>query len=460
MKPAAKVLHIIKLNIPLSKPIRLVLIAAFVLLPFTHLRLLPDLGTTRPISSVLFVLAFGMICLEYVLNGLGSLRSTIFNLQGWKILRYWLVLIGLGIISVLITPLYGNFFQAINRLLGYLIIFTTLYCALYALNRYGIKPIALWISLGYLPALLYGCIETLASFNLSWALTIVQTVRQYVIVDKTWSGHVALFATEPSFVSFQVILLIAILPFLEQRWLRWTNLAVIFLSFFFTLSGHVVLQVIIYLIVLGFLSFKRITRLRVAAGVAAFGVLSALGYFLITPIQAAAQVIFSRLMEIKRLQDMTLSASIRGSYLANLVFTMIDTHGLGLGIGQYGQFWKEIYLRHINFEPLGNEVIIALNSTEYMRPWSVILGIGVDLGVVGLALILGFLYEVWHSIRNIGSHSAHGQAIWVSSVIALIGAYPIVTPHVWIALALLAGLGARQLDQPGNSVEAADPVKS
>ena len=111
---------------------------------------------------------------------------------------------------------------------------------------------------------------------------------------------------------------------------------------------------------------------------------------------------------------------------------------MGLGIGQYGVFWKEIFLRH--FDPMvvdeTGEIARALASDEYGRPWSVIFGIGVDLGILGLALLLVFFYKVWQSI-----HSPHSRGIFFASLFALLGAYPIVTPHVWLALALLAASG-------------------
>jgi hypothetical protein len=141
---------------------------------------------------------------------------------------------------------------------------------------------------------------------------------------------------------------------------------------------------------------------------------------------------------------MSISAQIRFHYILNLVYAIIETRGIGLGIGQYGYFWKDIYQRHIDyreFDPTG-EVARALASTEgYMKPWSVILGIGVDLGLVGMALLAGFFYQVYRELT-----SPRHRALFFVCLAALIGAYPIVTPHVWLALALLGGR-ALQLNQ-------------
>jgi hypothetical protein len=120
---------------------------------------------------------------------------------------------------------------------------------------------------------------------------------------------------------------------------------------------------------------------------------------------------------------------------------------MGLGIGQYGHFWKEIYLRHIDFQSFDRfgEVAAALKSTSYyMRPWSVILGIGVDLGIVGLGLLIAFLYQIF---RACGTR--HARSIVVVSLFALLGAYPIVTPHIWLALGLMGGYGLLYEKSPG-----------
>ena len=60
----------------------------------------------------------------------------------------------------------------------------------------------------------------------------------------------------------------------------------------------------------------------------------------------------------------------------------------------------------------------------------------VDLGLVGLGLLLGFFWEVYRALA-----APRHRALFFACLAALVGAYPIVTPHVWLALALMAGLG-------------------
>jgi hypothetical protein len=77
------------------------------------------------VSSVLFVITFGLAFISYALkekfHPIRTIRSFydehLVKLPGWHALKFWLVLIGLGTLSALITPFYGNFLQALNRLL-------------------------------------------------------------------------------------------------------------------------------------------------------------------------------------------------------------------------------------------------------------------------------------------------------------------------------------------------------
>lgn len=74
-----------------------------------------------------------------------------------------------------------------------------------------------------------------------------------------------------------------------------------------------------------------------------------------------------------------------------------------------------------------------------MKPWSVLMGVGVDLGVAGLALLAGFFWQVYRQL----SRPRH-RALFFACLTGLAGAYPIVTPHLWLALALAAESGWEQ----------------
>ena len=51
----------------IRKLIQILLMVGFLLLPFSHLRWLPNLGTTRPLSSFLFAAAAGLIIIMEIL---------------------------------------------------------------------------------------------------------------------------------------------------------------------------------------------------------------------------------------------------------------------------------------------------------------------------------------------------------------------------------------------------------
>lgn len=442
--------------------IRSLLIAALVLLPFSHLRWLPDFGTTRPASSVLFVLILGLIILVETIqfirqNGFHLrelfrsefFRDRLLPFDFWQILLPWVILILLGIGSAALTPFYGNFLQALNRLLGYGIIFATLYSGLYARKIFSMQQIATWISLGYLPVLAYGTIEAIATQKISWAVQVVKLVRSWIVVDFDWASRISYFATEPSFVGFQLLLLIAILPFLKSRVLRLTNIAILLIAVVFSKSGNILLDVGAYLafVVFFYLSFRlRVWLLAIGAILTGS---AGIWYAFFTPFQLNLDGIrnLSVALKMPRLYFMVVSSMIRNAHIMNLVYALIDTRGVGLGIGQYGQFWKEIFLRHMDpnvVDPSG-EILLSMASPAYGRPWSVILGIGADLGILGMLLLFAFFYKVWRSFQG-----PHSRSIFMAGLIALFGAYPIVTPHVWLAFALLAGAAI-----PGRGEKAA-----
>lgn len=427
-----------------SNFIKVLIMLGWLLLPLSHLKWLPELGTTRPLSSILFVLAFAAILLtEFRRGGQPISPRGVWNfanthlrqMAGWQFLRCWAVMLILGVLSAAATYFYGSFFQALNRLLGYLLIFVFIYIALYSLQTYPIETIARWAVIGYMPVLLYAVFEALAILNVPWTISVVLFVRHWLVVPFLWVSRLSLLTTEPSFVGFQLLLLAALFPYVKEKPLRSGILALIVLALIFTQSATFIGLVIIYFVFL----FLFTAKPRTLAGVAAAGGLAGVTAWVT---YSLAPIIWNhilspiRSLSIPRLDGLRVSMGIRWSYILNLIYVLIETRGLGLGIGQYGLYWKEIYLRHIDYKAFDifGEVTNALNSSEYMRPWSVVLGIGADLGLIGMLLFFAFLIQIFRLART-----PHERALIITSFFALLSAYPIVTPHVWLALALLGG---------------------
>lgn len=425
-----------------SSFINLIIQTGLVLLPYSHFKWLPELGTTRPVSSVLFVITFGLTFISYAFkekfHPVRTIKSFYYEhlvkLQGWQALRVWLLLIGLGTLSALITPFYGNFFQALNRLLGYWIIFAVLYCGYYAIQAFGIRRTSWWICVGYIPVLVYAVVEALAILNFTPALSIVSFIRRWFIVDFTWAYRMTFFATEPSFIAFQLLLLIAVFPFVSNRLLRISTILLVGLGILFSKSGTVILILGSYLVFRIIFSLKRSVLVRLVIALLVLGLLFGIAYATLPALRSNLQELSASAMKIDRLRGMYYSSLIRSSYSRNLIYALIESRGLGLGIGQYGQFWREIYLRNIDyhsFDILG-EVTNQLKSQDYMRPWSVILGFGSDLGILGMIILGSFFFFSFKPV-----FSPHGRAIILAGIIAMLGAYPIVTPHVWLAIAMM-----------------------
>ncbi|HEY3343321.1 MAG TPA: hypothetical protein VGJ97_00235 [Anaerolineaceae bacterium] len=429
----------------IATAIRVLVILGFISLPYTHLRWIPDLGTTRPVSAIFFALAFGLVALQALAANRLNWRAWWAwpkTWDGWPVLRWWVGLLGLGALSAAITPFYGLPREALTRLIGYLGIFSTLFMAAYSLPRYGIRRIARWTLLGYLPALAYALVETAAIFHVAWAASIVLWVRSEIVVDFLWGERISLLATEPSFVAYQLLLIALLLPYAAEKWLRWPSLLLIALCLVFSQSGMVVVLAATYLVLWGLFSLRRRILSRLALVTTGFGCAALLADWLIPGVAALVNRMAVSIFSVERLRLMSISVQIRYHYILNLVYALWDTRGLGLGIGQYGYFWRAIYQKYIDyrtFDPTG-EVARALSPAGgYMKPWSVLLGVGVDLGVAGLALLAGFLWQVYRALSG-----PRQRALFFTCLVALAGAYPIITPHIWLALALMAGIGSAE----------------
>jgi len=149
----------------LDTAIKWLIAVGFITLPYTHVKWIPDLGTTRPVSAFFFAAAFGLVMLRGVVANRGNPKGILHWMRGgdnWPMLRWWVGLIVLGVLSTIATFFYGLPVQAFLRLLGYVAILVTLFIGAYSLPRFGIRAIARFIMLGYLPVLVYAVIEVLS----------------------------------------------------------------------------------------------------------------------------------------------------------------------------------------------------------------------------------------------------------------------------------------------------------
>jgi hypothetical protein len=429
-------------NKKLDSAIKWLIVVGFITLPYTHIKWVPDLGTTRPVCLFFFAAAFGLVMLKGGIGNWSNPKDFLQYMRGWDnwpILRWWVALLILGVLSAFATLFYGLPVQAFIRLLGYFAIFVSLFIGAYSLRNFGMSAIARFIMLGYLPVLIYAIIEALSIQGISWAWMVVSWVRNNLIVPFGYSGRLTLLATEPSFLAFQLVLLLLVLPFVTERWLRWCGWLLVAICLVYSKSATVLGLAIIYIILWGLFSLRR-PALAWLTGITV-GVMGAI--MLVTWLVPASYdvsnstAIVENLFKHTRLNGWIISGFIRLSYIMSLFYAILDSHGLGLGIGQYGLFWKDIYLRHINYQAFDifGEVAGTLASPVYMKPWSAILGVGVDLGLVGLALLGGFFWQVYRSLAR-----PRHRALFLTCLVALFSAYPIVTPHIWLSLALMAGL--------------------
>ena len=294
----------------LDKAVKWLILLGFLSLPYTHLKFMPDLGTTRPLSTVFFALAFGLIVLQGAQENRLNPRRWLGWLRGWehgRLLRWWVWLIGLGILSAAITPLYGVPIQALIRLVGYLAIFITLFIGFYSLPRYGIQKIARWTAWGYLPALAYALVEALAVLDVPWAVQFILGFRDQFLFPFHWISRMALLTTEPSFAGFQILLLALLLPYVPERWLRWCGWALVALVLVFTTSGTLLVMVGVYLGFWLLFSLRRRGLVRLIAGTAGLGAAAFTAYALVPRVQQRLASLLEIVLSSHRLTYMNIS---------------------------------------------------------------------------------------------------------------------------------------------------------
>ncbi|MDQ6972597.1 MAG: hypothetical protein Q9M30_08110, partial [Mariprofundaceae bacterium] len=160
----------------------LLLASSFVLLPWTHLKILPAMGLTRPISSIIFLL---IVCL-FMARARKPFCLPAVQSQG--VLSPILILLVFGLASLVIIPLYGNLFEGVTRFIGYLVIFSCIYCSMLSIRYLGLTKIAGLVYWGYLPVFLIGVVEALAMSGNANAFAAVNSFHD-LLISREWHGR-------------------------------------------------------------------------------------------------------------------------------------------------------------------------------------------------------------------------------------------------------------------------------
>jgi len=398
----------------------LLLASSFVLLPWTHLKLLPAMGLTRPISSVIFLL---VVCL---LLARTSKPFCLPAVPSQRVLYPIAILLVFGLATLAIIPFYGSVFEGITRFIGYLVIFSCIYCAMLALRYLGLQRIAGLVYWGYLPVFLIGVVEALAMSGNANAFAAVNSFHD-LLISREWYGRLCLSVSEPSFLTAHIVLLAWLYPYVKNIALRRFYLcAYLPLVVIFSRSGSVLVLVLLMIALHALLHRRQSIKLGAIAGVLLL-VMGGMAFL------ANVLPVSSRVANITN----DISFNIRLIHTLNIIYTVENHHWIGLGVGQYGTFWRDTFLKQhydLSVADRVGELSGLLSDPNYhLRPWSFILGVLADFGVSGMLVLLFFLARLWRLTENRSDKVALLAACFV-----LFGAYPIVTPQLWVLFGLIA----------------------
>lgn len=398
----------------------LLLASSFVLMPWTDSKLLPPMGLTRPLSSVLFLL---LVCL-LLLRTDKPFRLPAVAPRG--VLSPLAVLLLFGLASFAIIPMYGSLFEGAARYIGYLVIFSCVYCAMLSIRYLGLQRIAELVYWGYFPLFFLGVVEAMAMSGNVDALTFIRIFHEWFIT-REWYGRLCLSSSEPSFLSFHIVLLAWLYPYVRNVWLRrfflWAYLPLVVV---FSRSGAVLVTILLLVFLHALLHKRYLIKCSAILGLIMliFGGLASL---------ADVLPVSSRLANIEN----DTSFNIRLIHIRNIINTVKDHHWIGLGVGQYGVFWRDTFLRQHYDLSISNrfgELTGYLSNPNYhARPWSFVLGVLADFGIVGLLVFLLFLFRLWRTCEE-----RSDKVAVLMGFILICGAYPIVTPQIWVLYGLIA----------------------
>lgn len=379
----------------------------------------------RFVVFFIFTIPYGYISLNLIHSNTNPLSlyllPILFLLMAPKISKiYDIEMVLMAILAVLAMSTFHSLFQpftggqALVRLISYIIGFS--YFFIIAREFCSDINIEHWITVAHYPLLLLGIFQVI-SLNTGLFTDLNTTLRLALVsVPSIVPSRVSLLASEPSFIAFQIPLLL----YLFHKLRKPLPLIAIFLISIFTKSINVYLTVGIFYVALIAFRVKehKISRRQ-------FGVfLSAAGLF-ITYILSTPGV-YNRLTSIT--QD---GSVLERFYYIFSKFPMLWEHPFGVGVGQYGVYVYNIFNEY-NI-PIVNPWILTDLRSGTLDPWSFVLGLVVEGGIFIVPFVTLFIYKLF----RVSAQSSISFAAFMSSSFLLFQVYPPATPYIWIVLGLI-----------------------
>lgn len=431
------------LNNYLNQLILLLFICGILLLPFAQL---PIAEGTRPVSWLFWFIPLVFICLTRISKG------KIY----WKELPFFMVLL-LFILYLPITffsvDLHSNIISLYVERVTSLIAGFGMYFLV--ITRFGgivsLEMMKRAYIMIFLPVTTYGLfIQVPAVLGVAWFIGVNETVRSLLSYFSTDIGKLSWFASEPSFAAFQIVSVIGVILLLnKQRLWHKVYLLILILSLLFTKSIYGLI-LLMPLIIIGLLACRR----------------SLIGKLLIMSVSLLFIIVMylpftsTSIPSVSRIENITSDPSATHRYLLlkSTFVAGVETVGVGVGLGQYQNRWREF------IDSEGSTFSYTTPSLKGKfdrsipgdyKPYSVIGGMFAELGVLGLfAIILPFFLVIKDIMVSSIPIMVRYKLYCILSFVFLsfMGAYPTSMPHMWFLLALVSlesgkyrGLGRRAL---------------
>jgi len=405
----------------------LLFVCGMALLPFSQL---PFSNGTRPVSWAFWFIPIVLVCFVRLIRGTIS----------WKELPFFVILLTLTL-YLFITPFLME--SSVNFILLYVgrVVAIVAGFGVYFLviTRFGgiVSPNILKRAyiIVFLPITAYGLLVQIpAVLGVSWCLYLNVRIRSLLTYFSIDIGRLSWFASEPSFAAFQIASVIGVLLLFNKRQL-WHNIYILMLilSLLFTKSiyGMILLTP---LVPLGLFVCLRTLRGKLII----ITVIVLLPIVIFTSLRSTVSLPISRIENIKR----DPSAIHRYLLLKSTIVAGLKTFGVGVGVGQYQNRWREFIDSQGSLFPYATPALKGKFNRSIpgdYKPYSVIGGMWAELGVMGLfAIILPFFMVIKDVMTSSMPTMVRYELYCVLSFVFLsfIGAYPISMPHMWFLLAL------------------------
>lgn len=420
---------------------------ALIFMPFDSI---PDLFPSiyRPLSLIFILLASPLIALKYCFNFKWYFLF-VFIEKYTVILLFLLYTVPL---SYYFTnhnnlPFTGSNDFTLTLLLGIFtfIVFTefnTILLEKFRNNRVLIEYIFTFISIVYLPVLIFGMMELLVVFGIM-PIEIKHFLISWAV--PTVHDRIQLLSGEASWATMHLIFIIPIYFYLSKLY-KWyfIPLLVTILLLLFTFSLQGILTLMIALFVLFIIYFKKIKPIYFIVFIGLLITLLLIWLFIKDRYSNIYFVTrFYRLLEINNIKDILHidgSVFVRLAYPSIAILLGLNFPLFGVGGGNYRYYFEEYLFRHF-IEGIRYEEVYANLTSQTSNPKNFFARLLGETGLVGTGIFMFFLITILLKINFVKSDIRPYLIIWIVFVLANMMQFDsFVYVHLWIVVSVVFSL--------------------